>query len=279
MHLKIDTGMQRVGAQPVDVVDVVDAIAAHGSTLVLVGVFTHLAMADEPADEFTTAQLERFDSALVELSTAVPGPAGSQLFVHAANSAGALAHPGARRSFVRAGIAVYGISPGHGVDSLCSELRPALSLRARVSHVKRVSAGSRISYGLRHTFDTDTTVATVPIGYADGVPRRLFAVGGEVLIGGCRCRIVGVVTMDQLMVDVGDRRVAVGDEVVLIGDKDGPTGAERIRAEEVDATCSRPTGRRDRLAGSGRLRHADTLVASSPRCWVAPMLELRAASS
>ena len=100
-----------------------------------------------------------------------------------------------------------------------------------MSHVKRVSAGSGISYGLRHTFESDTTVATVPIGYADGVPRRLFAVGGEVLIGG-RCRpIVGVVTMDQLMVDVGDADVAVGDDVVLIGEQDGPDGSQRIRAE------------------------------------------------
>ena len=232
VHLKIDTGMQRVGAQPGDAADVAAAIGAHGSTLVIVGVFTHLAVADDPADEFTTAQLERFDGALVDLATALPGPGSPQLLVHAANSAGALAHPGARRSFVRVGIAVYGISPGHGVDALCSELRPALSLRARVSHVKRVSAGSRISYGLRHTFESDTTVATVPIGYADGVPRRLFAVGGEVLIGGRRCRIVGVVTMDQLMVDVGDHRVVVGDDVVLIGEQDGVAGPERIRAED-----------------------------------------------
>jgi alanine racemase len=103
-----------------------------------------------------------------------------------------------------------------------------LSLRARVSYTKRVEAGTRISYGLRHTFGTATTVATVPIGYADGVPRRLFETGGEVLIGGRRRRIVGVVTMDQLMVDVGDDPVAVGDEVVLIGEQRG----ERVTAEE-----------------------------------------------
>jgi alanine racemase len=117
-----------------------------------------------------------------------------------------------------------------------------------VSHVKRVAAGSGISYGLRHTFSHDTTVATVPIGYADGVPRRLFDVGGEVLIGGRRRRIVGVVTMDQLMVDCGDptgdptadptgdpsgdSAVAVGDEVVLLGEQAGADGALRIRAEE-----------------------------------------------
>ena len=97
-----------------------------------------------------------------------------------------------------------------------------------MSFVKRVPAGDRISYGLRHTFAAATTVATVPIGYADGVPRRLGSVNGEVLIGGRRCRIVGVVTMDQLMVHTGDADVAVGDEVVLIGRQ----GGERITAED-----------------------------------------------
>jgi alanine racemase len=132
---------------------------------------------------------------------------------------------------------MYGVSPGHGVDDLCGELRPALSLRARVSFVKPVAAGSRISYGLRHTFEHDTIVATVPIGYADGAPRRLSATGGEVLIGGRRCPIVGVVTMDQLMVDCGPAgpdgdAVRPGDEVVLIGSQDGPAGREHIAAED-----------------------------------------------
>jgi alanine racemase len=233
VHLKIDTGMQRVGVA-VDGVGAVGAtLAAHAPTLRVVGVFTHLALADDPADPFTDQQLERFDAALARLSSVLPGtgPGGTGLLVHAANSAGGLAHPGARRSFVRSGIALYGISPGHGVDHLCGELRPALSLTARVSYAKRVAAGSRISYGLRHTFEHDTNVATVPIGYADGVPRRLFEVGGEVLIGGRRRPIVGVVTMDQLMVDCGDDTVAVGDDVVLIGRQDGPDGPQVVRAE------------------------------------------------
>jgi alanine racemase len=233
VHLKIDTGMQRVGAAVDEVARIVERIESHRSTLRMVGVFTHLAMADEPDDEATADQLALFDAAIADL--AVPseaGTAGAGLLVHAANSAGALAHPAARRSLVRAGIAIYGISPGHGVDARCDELRPALSLKARVSFIKRVVAGSRISYGLRHTFGRDTTVATVPIGYADGVPRRLFDVGGDVLIGGRRRPIVGVVTMDQLMVDCGDDPVRVGDEVVLIGEQDGPDGALRIRAED-----------------------------------------------
>jgi alanine racemase len=150
--------------------------------------------------------------------------------VHAANSAGALAHPRARYDLVRAGIAIYGLLPGPGVRHLCGELTPALSLHARVSQVKRVAAGDRISYGLRHTFERDTTVATLPLGYADGVPRRLHAAaaGGAALVGGRRRPIVGVVTMDQLMVDCGDDRVDVGDEAVLIGTQ----GAQSVTADD-----------------------------------------------
>ena len=129
---------------------------------------------------------------------------------------------------MRCGIAIYGIVPGRGVAHLATGLRPVLRWEAEVSYVKRLPAGARISYGLRHTFCRDTTVATVPVGYADGVPRRLAAVGGEVLVGGRRRPITGVVTMDQLMVDCGDDPVRPGDEVVLIGGQ----GSERITPEE-----------------------------------------------
>ena len=114
-----------------------------------------------------------------------------------------------------------------GLRDSC-DLRPALALRARVSFVKRVGAGERISYGLRHRFPAESTVATLPLGYADGVARRLSATGGVVLVGGRRRPIVGVVTMDQLMVDCGDDDVARGDEVVLIGIQ----GGERVTADE-----------------------------------------------
>lgn len=233
VQLKVDTGMQRVGAHPDGVAELIRRIASHGELLRLVGIFTHLAVADEPADQFTATQLARFD-AVVDAHW--PASGKRPVLVHAANSAGALAHPVARRSFVRAGIAIYGISPGPGVDELSAGLRPVLSLRARVAHVKQVAAGSRISYGLRHTFERDTVVATIPIGYADGVPRRLGSVGGAVLIGGRRRPIVGVVTMDQLMVDCGGADIAdavsVGDEVVLIGEQHGPDGPQRIDAGE-----------------------------------------------
>ena len=224
VHLKLDTGMQRVGVHPYAAASVAAAIEERAPALRLAGIFTHLAVADDPQNDATALQLGVFEHALEQLPD-VP-------LVHAANSAGGLAHPRARYSLVRAGIAIYGISPGHGVDHLCGDLRPAMSLRALESYVKQVTAGSRISYGLRHRFERDTTVATIPLGYADGVPRRLWENGGEVLIGGRRCRIVGVVTMDQLMVDCGDADVRVGDEVVLIGRQDGPDGEDTIRAEE-----------------------------------------------
>ena len=220
VHLKIDTGMHRVGARPDDVAALVRRIASHPS-LRLAGVFTHLAIADEPDDPATGAQLTAFDDAVARLELA------PDVVVHAANSAGALAHVSARRSLVRLGIAAYGLPPGPGVAPLAGDLRPALSLRARVSFVKRLYAGDRLSYGLRHTLAADATIATLPIGYADGVPRRLYACGGEVLVSGRRRPIAGVVTMDQLMVDCGDDPVAVGDEAVLIG---------RQADEEVTAT-------------------------------------------
>lgn len=154
--------------------------------------------------------------------------------MHAANSAAALVHPRAHHSLVRAGIAVYGISPGPGVDAAASALRPALSLKARVSFVKRLDAGEQLSYGLRHTLTTDATIATVPLGYADGVRRNLSGRGVPVLIGGRRHPIVGTITMDQLLVDCGDDDVAVGDEVVLIGGQ----GDDRITVED----WARPLG-------------------------------------
>ncbi|MEY3617615.1 MAG: alanine racemase, partial [Actinomycetota bacterium] len=180
--------------------------------------------ADDVSSPVTAEQIRRFDVVIDELRRAGVDPG----WLHIANSAGAIAHPHARRDMVRVGIAVYGISPDPSMDEACADLRPALSLVSGVSFVKTVNAGEAISYGHRHRFERPTNVATVPIGYADGVPRRLSAVGGEVLIGGRRRPIVGVVTMDQLMVDMGDDWCAVGDEVVLIGRQ----GDQRVTANE-----------------------------------------------
>ncbi len=223
VHVKVDTGMHRVGAAPHDVPALVARLGAEAPALRLAGIFTHLAVADETDDPYTAGQLARFDRLLGEL----PAEALEGVAVHAANSAGGLAHPDARRTFVRAGIALYGVSPGPGVEHLATELRPVLSLHARVSFVKRLAAGDRLSYGLRHTLPTPSNVATVPLGYADGVRRGLTNIG-DVLIGGRRRRIIGTVTMDQLMVDCGDDPVRVGDEVVLLGVQ----GDEQITANE-----------------------------------------------
>jgi alanine racemase len=212
VHVKVDTGMHRVGAEPELAARL--ALAVHESPeLQLDGLWTHLAVADEPDHPFTTTQVRRFDAVIEELA----GHGVRPTLLHAANSAGALTRPDARYDMVRCGIALYGLAPsielaGH------DDLRPAMALKAQVSLVKRVDAGEAVSYGLRYRFDRPAFVATVPIGYADGVPRRLASVGGEVLIRGRRRPIAGTVTMDQLMVDCSDDdAVEPGDEVVLIG--------------------------------------------------------------
>jgi alanine racemase len=152
--------------------------------------------------------------------------------VHSANSAAAIAHPAARYDLVRCGIAVYGYPPGPAVaralHDLGVDLRPALSLKARVSSCRVLPAGERVSYGRIRPLPEESVVATVPLGYADGVPRRLSS-SAEVLIGGKRRPLAGNITMDQLMVDCGaDSGVDVGDEVVLLGSQ----GPERIGADE-----------------------------------------------
>lgn len=223
VHLKVDTGMHRVGAPPADLVALARAVDQHHA-LELEGVWTHCAVADEPDDPFTAEQLRRFDEALAAL-----GAAGVTVPIrHAANSAGAIAHPASRYDLVRCGIAVYGIPPAVALaDRL--PLEPALRLATEVSHVQVVRAGEGISYGLRYRPDRDTVVATLPIGYADGVVRSLPERGQEVLIGGRRRPMAGVVTMDQLMVDCGPgAAVAPGDEAVLLGAQ----GRERITPDE-----------------------------------------------
>lgn len=225
-HVAVDTGMRRVGCEPGDAVDRVRRLAEL-PRLVHEGTMTHLARADERDEPTTDAQLDRFDAVLADL-TAVGLAPGIR---HAANSAAAIAHPRSRYDLVRTGIAVYGIDPSPAMAGT-ADLRPALRWTSAVSFVKEVAAGEKVSYGHHHTFDCDTVVATVPVGYADGVSRRLGLAGGEVLLGGRRVPIVGVVTMDQLVVDCGaGSRVEVGDEVVLVGRQ----GHDEITAAEVGA--------------------------------------------
>jgi len=223
VHVKVDTGMHRVGAQPEAVVDLVRQVE-HSPSLRFEGLWTHLATADEADPAFTDEQLRRFEAVRASLAEAGFRPG----LLHASNSAGALHHPDARYDLVRCGIAIYGCAPAPG-RPMDADLRPVMSLRSKVSLVKRVAAGEAVSYGQRHRFDRDTIVATVPIGYADGVPRRLSAVGGEVLIGGRRRLIAGTITMDQILVACDeDGSVAIGDDVVLLGRQ----GHEVITADD-----------------------------------------------
>jgi alanine racemase len=230
VHLKVDTGMHRVGAAPEAARHLAELVQA-SEELELEGLWTHLAAADDPAhDDYTARQLATFEEVRGDLADAGLRPA----LVHAANSAGLLAHPEARYDLARCGIALYGIAPRPHMPE-ADGLRPAMALKARVSYVKQVRAGEPISYGLHHVFTEPTVVATVPIGYYDGVPRRLGMVGGEVLIGGRRRPIVGAVTMDQLMVDCGsDNSVRVRDEVVLFGEQNGEVISAWDWAERLD---------------------------------------------
>jgi alanine racemase len=223
VHLKVDTGMHRVGATPGDLLDLAQRVVEHPG-LQLEGVWTHCAVADEPGDPFTSVQLGRYDAVLDELAAA-----GIDVPVrHAANSAATIANPAARYDMVRCGIAVYGIPPAPGLEGLVP-LRPAVRFATEVSFVKPVAAGAGVSYGLRHHVLRDTVIATLPVGYADGVFRRLGLEGQHVLVGGRRHPMVGAVTMDQVMVDVGPGSdVSVGDEAVLLGSQ----GAERITPDE-----------------------------------------------
>jgi|SRR5581483_4070102 len=230
VHLKVDTGMHRVGAAPQSALHLAELVTA-SEGLELEGLWTHLAASEDPAhDDYTARQLQCFDAVRERLAAAGIRPP----IVHAANSGAVLAHPEARYDLVRCGIALYGIPPRPRMPEAAG-LRPAMALKARVSYVKRVAAGEPISYGLHHVCEQPTVVATVPIGYYDGVPRQLGLVGGEVLVRGVRRRVVGAVTMDQLMVDCdSDESVHIRDEVVLFGSQGGETISAWEWAERLD---------------------------------------------
>ena len=231
VEVKVDTGMHRVGADLGKVRGLVEQVV-RAPELRYAGLWTHLAVADEPADRFTGEQLSRFDALRSSLEAAgLPAPAR----LHAANSAGAIAHASSRYDIVRCGISLYGYLPSAAISPElvevvgCGPLRPALTWKTQVSLVRELAAGERTSYGLAYALKDRADIATVPVGYADGVPRGLFGSGCELLVGGRRRPVAGTVTMDQLLVDCGpDSGVKPGDEVVLIGSQ----GAETVTAQE-----------------------------------------------
>lgn len=219
VHVKVDTGMHRAGADEETALELVAGVAA--GPLVLGGVWSHLASA-ESDPQLTALQVERFGAFCRRLVDAGL-PTGRR---HLANTAGALLHPETRHDLVRIGLGAYGLHPSPACRRAV-DLRPALRLVSQVSFVREYPEGTRLSYGHVRPLPRDAAVVTVPVGYADGVPRRL-AESGEVLVGGRRRPFAGVVTMDQILVEVGDDPVAVGDEVVLIGRQ----GDEEITVDE-----------------------------------------------
>ena len=213
IHIKVDTGMHRVGVAPNETVSLASFVSSYES-LTIEGVYTHFAVADDPSHAANAAQLSAFNSVLDGLSSRGINPP----LVHAANSAAALANEPSRFTMVRLGIAMYGLRPGPGVAELCAGLIPAMSIKARVSAVRWVEAGEAVSYGLVRPLTKGSLIATVPIGYADGVPRALGRTNIQVLLNGVPRSFAGTITMDQLMIDCeSDSSVTVGDEVVLIG--------------------------------------------------------------
>lgn len=213
VHLKIDTGLGRGGATPQHWPDLVTAAAkaqADGAVEV-VGTWSHLACADEPGHPSVDRQLAAFSDALAVAERAGLRPA----YRHLANSAGLLSRPDTHFDLVRAGISTYGLSPIAGWPAAAA-LVPAMTLRARILVTKRVPAGQGVSYGLTYTTPRETTLAVVPLGYADGIPRAA-SNAGPVLVGGARHTIAGRVCMDQFVVDAGDDPVADGDVAVLFG--------------------------------------------------------------
>jgi len=219
VHIKVDTGMGRIGIVHYDAYKLVRKI--YGLKNIKVeGIFTHFAFADMNK-RFTFYQIDLFDKLVKRLvSAGIDIP-----LVHAANSMGVLNYKHSHFNMVRPGLVIYGLYPK---ENLKINLKPVLSLKTKVIFVKKVPAGCGISYGHEYVTQRPTRIVTLPIGYGDGYPRNL-SNKAPVLIGGKRFRICGRICMDQIMVDVGNTPVRIEDEVVLIGTQ----GKNRITAEEL----------------------------------------------
>ena len=222
-HLKIDTGMNRIGVRAEEAPQF-SAMLAEFSGLELEGTFTHFATADVPGDWDVTRQLQRFREALEGMRTERVDPG----IVHAANSPATILVPDSHFDMVRCGIAIYGLHPAATTyDKI--ELAAAMSVKARVTLVKRIGMGEGVSYGLTWQAATQTDIATLPLGYADGV-HRVLSNQMQVLGSGKRLSQVGRVCMDQFMVEVPRGvQLAQGDEVVLVGEQ----GSERITMDQI----------------------------------------------
>lgn len=229
VHIKVDTGMNRIGTRPENIQKLVDYVFLH-THLVLVGIYSHFACSDDLASEFTQIQLQRFNDVISYAKTKKDG-----LLCHIANSGGVCYFPESYFDMVRPGIMSYGYIPATEItQGPLSQIKPILSLKSRVGFLKVVAKGVGISYNHTYITDKQTTIITIPIGYGDGYPRMLSNIG-EVLHKGIRYKVSGNVCMDMLMVDVGsEAEVDVGDEVVLIGKQNN----QEILAIDVAIKCN-----------------------------------------
>ena len=227
LHLKVDTGMNRVGVQTPEQAAALLDIIAREDGLLLEGLMTHFATADEADKTYTQMQGERFREYI-----ALAQDRGFKPFIHAANSGAALDCPEMAYDMVRVGIAMYGCYPSSEVSKSIL-LEPALSLYTHISYLKTVHAGDKLSYGCTFEAPGEMRIATIPIGYADGY-NRLLSNRGEVLVRGKRARIVGRVCMDQTLIDItGIADVQLHDDVVCIGAQNG----QRVSVEELAHHC------------------------------------------
>ncbi len=224
IHVKIDTGMNRIGVKRSILPDLLKAIAK-ASRLEIKGIFTHFANSDERDKGFMNEQLREFESALEYLS----GQKVEPELIHCANSAAILDAPQTYFSMVRPGVMMYGCYPSR-TTSESIPLKPAMAIKTRVALVKWVEQGESVSYGRRYHAARRTKIATFPIGYADGFS-RLLSGKASALIGGKEYPIAGTICMDQLMVDVGEDDVAEGAEAILVGSQ----GEKRIGLEDLAA--------------------------------------------
>ncbi len=238
VHIKIDTGMSRVGFRAgYNAVKAVTAIAKLPG-IIIEGIFTHFATADEAGRAYTDYQLELFQGVCEELDRV-----GIHIPIrHVANSAAVMMYPETHLDMVRPGIILYGMYPSSQVDKARLPLVPAMSLKANITLIKTIYAGDTVSYGRTYTAERDMRVATIPVGYADGYMRSL-SNKGYMLVNGQRAPVIGRVCMDQCMIDVTEIQgpILVGDEVVIYGSQEyhGEAGTYRdtICIEEVADTC------------------------------------------
>lgn len=225
-HVKVDTGMNRIGLFPEMVVEYMRVVKDLPG-IELEGIFTHFSEADNPNSDYTDRQLIKFKKLIADLEEAGLCPP----IKHAANSAAVYLHPESHFDMVRIGISMYGLHPSNATKGLIN-LKPALAFKARLSFIKWLACGEGVSYNRTHKMTCDTRIGTVPAGYGDGYS-RLLSNKGRVLIGGRSYPVVGNICMDQFMVNLGiDSMAKVNDEVVLIGRQ----GDEEISADDLAAT-------------------------------------------